>query len=78
MTQEGRLCDCDVSSTILALFGQVYAGLAAEGADGWLVTSNVSSASNQAPGLGEAERCPGLQAATILGAGGWMGIKTPR
>lgn len=68
MTQEGRLCDRHVSSTILAPLGQVSAGLAAEGADRWLVTGSVGSASSQAPGLGEAQRHPGHQAATTLGA----------
>lgn len=67
MAQEDRLCDGDVSS-ILVLLGQVSAGLAAESADGWLVISSVSSASSQAPAFGEAERCPGLQVATTLGA----------
>lgn len=67
MTQEGRLCGRDVSS-ILAPLGQVSARLAALGADGWLVTGSVGSASSQAPGLGEAQRRPGLQAATTLGA----------
>lgn len=58
MTQEIRLSDCDRSSIILVSRGQVSAWLAADGADGWLVTSSGDNASSQAPGHREGRELP--------------------